>query len=350
MKFDDYKILSDRDYTIMKQNYDTLIQSETNDLSEILDKLYKQRQNLIDLNQNHKFDDMLEKIDNNISDLEGIIGSNQKIASTKQSCEIPLYWGLKKPSKQDINDGAIHPVQSREQMLAHGDAISTPNSTPPANIPNQETRSPIEDTLPLFPNIPQTPSDIITPPNNSDNTNGNNRFSDFLDNENESNLTPTPTQPPLDNTQAPNMDITPPNNNEQSDSNLPPQNSTKRNSPMQGSALSNIIKQLNVGAGRLLGKKCTRNVAQSKVDKEGFDELSGGFFPYPVPPDYPPHHKNKKRPNLGDGCEPHDIALSNQCDIVRLILLYMMLRPNCRYISRLSSVACDQFEILQLLI
>lgn len=286
MKFDDYKILSDRDYTIMKQNYDTLIQSETNDLSEILDKLYKQRQNLIDLNQNHKFDDMLEKIDNNISDIEGIIGSNQKIASTKQSCEIPHYWGLKKPSKQDIN---------------------------------------------------------------SDNTKGNNSFSDFLDNEYKNNPIPTPTQPPQDNNLAPNIDITPPNNNEQPETNLPAQNTTKRNSPMQGSALSNIIKQLNVGAGRLLGKKHTHN-ATIKVDKEGFGDLTGGFFPYPVPPDFPPHHKNKKRPNLGDGCEPHDIALSNQCDIVRLILLYMMLRPNCRYISRLSSVACDQFEILQLLI
>lgn len=286
MKFDDYKILSDRDYTIMKQNYDTLIQSETNDLNEILDKLYKQRQNLIDLNQNHKFDDMLEKIDNNISDIESIIGSNQKIASTKQSCEIPHYWGLKKPSKQDIN---------------------------------------------------------------SDNTNGNNSFSDFLDNEYKNNPIPTPTQPSLDNNLAPNIDITPPNNNEQPETNLPAQNTTKRNSPMQGSALSNIIKQLNVGAGRLLGKKHTHN-ATIKVDKEGFGDLTGGFFPYPVPPDYPPRHKNKKRPNLGDGCEPHDIALSNQCDIVRLILLYMMLRPNCRYISRLSSVACDQFEILQLLI
>lgn len=286
MKFDDYKILSDRDYTIMKQNYDTLIQSETNDLNEILDKLYKQRQNLIDLNQNHKFDDMLEKIDNNISDIESIIGSNQKIASTKQSCEIPHYWGLKKPSKQDIN---------------------------------------------------------------SDNTNGNNSFSDFLDNEYKNNPIPTPTQPSLDNNLAPNIDITPPNNNEQSETNLPAQNTTKRNSPMQGSALSNIIKQLNVGAGRLLGKKHTHN-ATIKVDKEGFGDLTGGFFPYPVPPDFPPRHKNKKRPNLGDGCEPHDIALSNQCDIVRLILLYMMLRPNCRYISRLSSVACDQFEILQLLI
>lgn len=286
MKFDDYKILSDRDYTIMKQNYDTLIQSETNDLSEILDKLYKQRQNLIDLNQNHKFDDMLEKIDNNISDIEGIIGSNQKIASTKQSCKIPHYWGLKKPSKQDIN---------------------------------------------------------------SDNTNDNNSFSDFLDNEYKNNPIPTPTQPPQDNNLAPNIDTTPPNNNEQPETNLPAQNTTKRNSPMQGSALSNIIKQLNVGAGRLLGKKHTHN-ATSKVDKESFGDLTGGFFPYPVPPDFPPHHKNKKRPNLGDGCEPHDIALSNQCDIVRLILLYMMLRPNCRYISRLSSVACDQFEILQLLI
>ena len=172
MKFDDYKILSDRDYTIMKQNYDTLIQSETNDLSEILDKLYKQRQNLIDLNQNHKFDDMLEKIDNNISDIEGIIGSNQKIASTKQSCEIPHYWGLKKPSKQDIN---------------------------------------------------------------SDNTNGNNSFSDFLDNEYKNNPIPTPTQPSLDNNLAPNIDITPPNNNEQPETNLPAQNTTKRNSPMQGS-------------------------------------------------------------------------------------------------------------------
>ena len=348
MKFDDYKILSDRDYNIMKQNYDTLIQSETNDLSEILDKLYKQRQNLIDLNQNHKFDDMLEKIDSNISDIEGIIGSNQKIANTKQSYQIPQYWGLKKFAKQDINDGAIHPVQSREQMIAHGDAVA-PN-TPPKNIPNQETRNPIEDNLPLFPNTPQTPSNIITPPNKSDNANRNNGFSDFLENENENNLTPATPQPPLDNTQTPNMDVTQPNNEEQSDTNLPSQNTTKRNSPMQGSALSNIIKQLNVGAGRLLGKKCTRHGMQNKVKEEGFYELSGGFFPYPTNPLYPPLHKHKKHPNLKDGCEPNDIILSNQCDILRLILLYMMLRPNCRYISRLSSIACDQFEILQLLI
>ena len=146
------------------------------------------------------------------------------------------------------------------------------------------------------------------------------------------------------------------------------------------SALSNIIKQLNVGANRILGcnrkqrtinsnnlasqntqvssqnnyNKTTQNPnnSQSQIRPSNLSEMNNIFMPYPMtPPKYdymhrPPHHP---RPNMSHGCKPHDIILSDQCDIVRMILLYMMLRPNCRYISRLCNVANDQFEILQLL-
>ena len=186
---------------------------------------------------------------------------------------------------------------------------------------------------------------------------------------------------------VPTQPSTPSDNNQNgnSDSNVPQNGTTtpntpKRNSPMQGSALSNIIKQLNVGANRILGcnrkqrtinsnnltsqntqvssqnhyNKTTHNPnnSQSQIRPSNLSEMNNIFMPYPMtPPKYdymhrPPHHP---RPNMSHGCKPHDIILSDQCDIVRMILLYMMLRPNCRYISRLCNVANDQFEILQLL-
>ena len=307
MKYDDYARLSDENYKIMKQSYENVITEETADLQEILEKLIKQRKTLHSNNSDNKYDEMLEKLDNNIADLNSLISGNLSQVASKNSAFIPNYYGLRS-KKLDLGDDAISPIRSHQEMLSHGDIAPTQPSTPSDNNQNGNSDS----------NVPQ-------------------------------NGTTTPNTP-------------------------------KRNSPMQGSALSNIIKQLNVGANRILGcnrkqrtinsnnlasqntqvssqnhyNKTTQNPnnSQSQIRPSNLSEMNNIFMPYPMtPPKYdymhrPPHHP---RPNMSHGCKPHDIILSDQCDIVRMILLYMMLRPNCRYISRLCNVANDQFEILQLL-
>ena len=307
MKYDDYARLSDENYKIMKQSYENVITEETADLQEILEKLIKQRKTLHSNNSDNKYDEMLEKLDNNIADLNSLISGNLSQVASKNSAFIPNYYGLRS-KKLDLGNDAISPIRSHKEMLSHGDIVPTQPSTPSDNNQNGNSDS----------NIPQ-------------------------------NGTTTPNTP-------------------------------KRNSPMQGSALSNIIKQLNVGANRILGcnrkqrtinsnnlasqntqvssqnhyNKTTQdpNNSQSQIRPSNLSEMNNIFMPYPMtPPKYdymhrPPHHP---RPNMSHGCKPHDIILSDQCDIVRMILLYMMLRPNCRYISRLCNVANDQFEILQLL-
>ena len=307
MKYDDYARLSDENYKIMKQSYENVITEETADLQEILEKLIKQRKTLHSNNSGNKYDEMLEKLDNNIADLNSLISGNLSQVASKNSAFIPNYYGLRS-KKLDLGDDAISPIRSHKEMLSHGDIAPTQPSTPSDNNQNGNSDS----------NVPQ-------------------------------NGTTTPNTP-------------------------------KRNSPMQGSALSNIIKQLNVGANRILGcnrkqrtinsnnlasqntqvssqnhyNKTTQNPnnSQSQIRPSNLSEMNNIFMPYPMtPPKYdymhrPPHHP---RPNMSHGCKPHDIILSDQCDIVRMILLYMMLRPNCRYISRLCNVANDQFEILQLL-
>ena len=307
MKYDDYARLSDENYKIMKQSYENVITEETADLQEILEKLIKQRKTLHSNNSDNKYDEMLEKLDNNIADLNSLISGNLSQVASKNSAFIPNYYGLRS-KKLDLGNDAISPIRSHKEMLSHGDIVPTQPSTPSDNNQNGNSDS----------NVPQ-------------------------------NGTTTPNTP-------------------------------KRNSPMQGSALSNIIKQLNVGANRILGcnrkqrtinsnnlasqntqvssqkhyNKTTQNPnnSQSQIRPSNLSEMNNVFMPYPMtPPKYdymhrPPHHP---RPNMSHGCKPHDIILSDQCDIVRMILLYMMLRPNCRYISRLCNVANDQFEILQLL-
>ena len=307
MKYDDYARLSDENYKIMKQSYENVITEETADLQEILEKLIKQRKTLHSNNSDNKYDEMLEKLDNNIADLNSLISGNLSQVASKNSAFIPNYYGLRS-KKLDLGNDAISPIRSHQEMLSHGDIAPTQPSTPSDNNQNGNSDS----------NVPQ-------------------------------NGTTTPNTP-------------------------------KRNSPMQGSALSNIIKQLNVGANRILGcnrkqrtinsnnlasqntqvssqnhyNKTTQNPnnSQSQIRPSNLSEMNNVFMPYPMtPPKYdymhrPPHHP---RPNMSHGCKPHDIILSDQCDIVRMILLYMMLRPNCRYISRLCNVANDQFEILQLL-
>lgn len=62
------------------------------------------------------------------------------------------------------------------------------------------------------------------------------------------------------------------------------------------------------------------------------------FAPFPPSP-MPPHYE----PN---DCDPHKKMITKELDIIRLILLYMALRPNCPYTYRLCNIAQDHLEIL----
>lgn len=64
-------------------------------------------------------------------------------------------------------------------------------------------------------------------------------------------------------------------------------------------------------------------------------------FPCPPPKPFPP----SPRPPQG-GCDPHKKMVTNELDIIRLLLLYMALRPNCPYTYRLCTIAQEHLEIL----
>lgn len=68
----------------------------------------------------------------------------------------------------------------------------------------------------------------------------------------------------------------------------------------------------------------------------------------PFPPEWntpkPPFPPSPKPPQ--SGCDPHKKMVTKELDIIRLLLLYMALRPNCPYTYRLCTIAQDHLEIL----
>jgi len=98
-----------------------------------------------------------------------------------------------------------------------------------------------------------------------------------------------------------------------------PTTTNKRNSPMQSNLISNLIKQFNLNWKR----------AKKQVISDDF-------------------HRNRFH-NIGvmhKKCEPSDIIIGSQIDIIRLLLLYIALRPNCKYLSRIANITNEQFEAL----
>ena len=230
MAFNDFITLSDKDYAIMKQNYDKILENENSDLQEILNKMIEQKNNIEKANMDGRYDSILSKINVNIEELNRLISNNNSnILYKSKSAEIPNIKGL----ITDSTGTAITPYRSKQEMENHAN-MSLPN----------------------------------------------------LSNNNQ--------------------------NNEQST--LPPirQNSSKRNSPMQGSFISNIIKQFSL----------------KKKDNIEY-----------------PKNKFHNIVTLHKKCEPHNYLLGSQIDIIRLLLLYLTLRPNCKYLSRIANIANEQFDI-----
>lgn len=242
MKYQDYATPSDTTLNIMKQNYDSLIESETQDLQEILEKMKRQRNSIADQNINGRYDDILSKLDENILELENLINSNHTQINSKRShSTIPSFLGLKKAKKLD-NSEAISPIRSIEEN-----------------------------------------NSILAPSNNADTS-----------------QTPSEVAPNIPSEQTPT------------------QIKTKRNSPTKRYTLSYAIEQFNQKLNSLfVYKKSTRSRVQNRFHNT------------------PPAE-----------CEPRSAIFTNQIDLIRLMLIYLMLRPNCKYLSRIATIANCQLDIL----
>lgn len=92
---------------------------------------------------------------------------------------------------------------------------------------------------------------------------------------------------------------------------------SKRHCPQQGNSIFNAFRQIDISLGKLFGFK------KSSL----------------------PTSLNKNKP-LPHECQPNEIIKHNQIDIVRLLLLYMMINPNCRFLPTICNITNAQYDIL----
>ena len=141
-------------------------------------------------------------------------------------------------------------------------------------------------------------------------------------NNNPPNIDENQTQPPFDNDRQniiknPTLDEIK-NNNDNSTINQP----RRRNSPLQSNILSTIAK--TIFGGRVKAK----NLISEDKYRNRFHNIA----------------------TQSDSCNPRKKMVTNELDILRLLLLYIALRPHNRHIGILSSIASEQLEILTYLI
>ena len=89
-------------------------------------------------------------------------------------------------------------------------------------------------------------------------------------------------------------------------------NNLKRNSPMQSNFFASIFKKFNINY-----KQSTKT---NTIINNRFHNI------------------------ISNNCNEQTIIIDNQEEIIRLLLLYILLKPNCRYINRIASITLDQFS------
>lgn len=179
---------------------------------------------------------------------------------------------------------------ARQQVSSH--TLDKDNNTPPDNKNNEGVIAPNNDEK------------ITTPPTEDNSNNSNEVDNDINNMDSSENLTQN-----ADSLQNPNM----------SSKNI--QSTHKRNFPMPGSILYRLSQSL------FMKNREEKNTAYSTNHRD-----------FARPP-YPPHPHEPR-------CDPREKCVTNQLNILRLMLLFMTLRPNCRYLPRFCRIASTQLDIL----
>ena len=91
MKFNDYKLINDKESIALNNTYSKIVKQEVDDLNEILEKMYKQRDILEKESSKELVVPILKKLNEDIHKLEEIVHNNSysKVPQTTYSLSIP---------------------------------------------------------------------------------------------------------------------------------------------------------------------------------------------------------------------------------------------------------------------
>jgi hypothetical protein len=231
MKFNDYNITSEKDSEYINKCFQTVYKQEIEDLSEIIEKMENQRKTMLSANSSHQYDNLIDKLTEDIEKLKNIVHSTiyNKSQPTTYNLSVPKTF---RKASQMTDPKVITPIRSIEENEEHAEYMDSMNSVP---------------------NVPPTP----TLPNGS--------------------------------------------------------NTPQRRRPMQSFSIANIFQKFAIR-----NKKSASELAQD--------------------------NKMRYHTVITTHCSHENIIYHNQIDIIRLLLLYITLRPHCRYASIISTIANDQFE------
>ncbi|MBQ7351356.1 MAG: hypothetical protein IJW59_00605 [Clostridia bacterium] len=158
-------------------------------------------------------------------------------------------------------------------------------------------------------------------------------------------LTPNPQNPPVpQEPSSPNNDIPLPQNSSDSvvsppNNSIPSRNSSRRN-PHQGNILSAFAKAFAINSRAFFSRKPKVNFNPKSNLYSGKNEIVVDSF----------RNRFHRITSQAHTCSPRKTAINNQIDLIRLLLLFIALRPHCRYCARISSITSNQFDVLTYLI
>ena len=191
--------------------------------------------------------------------------------------------------------------------------INNGGTAPYIPLPNNSTNTTRPNADNLLPNIDNNPTPPLSPDNRPNNTAPNPFNNNNIGNDNNSN----------------NSNIPP--NNDMGNSAIPPTTQprrTTRNSPLQSGILSNIVKSF-----------FRRKVASQPIVADEYRNRFHNGIQSVTPPT---HTTTAQR------CDPCRKIVTNECNILRLILLYITLHPHCNRIQLLSTIAEERVQILSI--
>lgn len=405
MNYKDYSILTENDYKVINQHYTQALHEENNELQVILNKMKEQQSLLKEHNVNGKYSSTLDKLDLSITELKNIINNNLSPSTTFYH-SMPAF--IKSKILQIEDNSAISPTRGYHEMRGRTQPLTpTPSTTPTLPLAPERT-TPISPALPdttFSPTLPSAPSNsnnntlnpnstlpqsptmpnlINNPTSNSplaenDRTNiskrnrpmQSNPFANFIKSFNLKNIFRKKVQSNstdytdtyknrfhnLEHCQEHNYISIPNNhssqNNQYAHSRKPSQ--LKGNDYRPYPFFNNQTHTYHNHNLRPSPQEAMQDYIKFK-DKNHHQHYHN------------PSHALNLQPNANNKSlysnsiynniysEPNNEYTStcsiksrlhyNQIDIIRLLLLYLSLRPNCRYCSRISTLANDQFDIL----
>ncbi len=299
--YNDEQVANNKQVQLMTQDYNQNNEEKEHDLLTLYEEMRKQREYMLSSNSDHSLDQLIESTDNHISILSTMLSKKGGIRTTARA-HTPQPNLRPYINNNIYNDSDNYNINNRY----------TPNQQPnPTGLPNSNN------------NVPNTDNGSTTPNANNEsrlpNTNNN---APSIDNTNT-------TEPPITNNTS--------DNTPHSDNNTP----TNELSTINNSSTNNTRRGMRTGTRSFPLQSGIATIARA---------IFGKFRP--INTMRIDEHRNRFHNRVVEysTCKPRNKLITNECNILRLLLLYITLHPYCRHNSTLSTIANERLEILTTLI